>query len=327
MAFYIVQVLAPVFWAIPINWPGQKFVDLQLTVHSPLRAGKIHDSETAHRFSDSSIAMVQRNFFVLEADLTPAAMLVKFTILVDRLRCIVGQSRMTANYAGLATVDKLPDEEPLQIETTPVGNRLYSPRFWSTPLTKKNINEAAVSSALPPSFLFLCDASAAFLNNDYVRTILYSAFAVESISLTVLDQTYDLERNREQSPTTLRIVKDGGSAELRDPVFAFLRERGKFLNMLHELPLYLVGKSLLFENSSNYQTAAALYKTRNMLAHLAIVPDEDKYLTTDANGAEKALRCAVEIFGWWGYPVERFLAPLSAEFLDSSFFAEAIEPT
>jgi hypothetical protein len=93
----------------------------------------------------------------------------------------------------------------------------------------------------------------------------------------------------------------GGVAVTKDPVFERLRESAKrnFTVLLHELPLYLHGKSMLVEEERLYQRLALLHSTRNDLVHAGAILSGQDRLPTDYGGMQVAVHAAIEAFHWF----------------------------
>lgn len=71
--------------------------------------------------------------------------------------------------------------------------------------------------------------------------------------------------------------------------------------LLHEIPLYLSGKSLLVDNEPLYQKAIRLYKTRNRIVHRGFVPAEDTNLFNFSfSDAKIGLQTALDVCYWFG---------------------------
>jgi hypothetical protein len=89
----------------------------------------------------------------------------------------------------------------------------------------------------------------------------------------------------------------------KDPVYEKLRNnRSDFRGLLHELSLYVLGRSLLIENENLYQDAMKLYAIRNKLAHIGDLPSDpsDQYIQLDSQGSLKSIKTAVQLLGWLG---------------------------
>jgi hypothetical protein len=96
---------------------------------------------------------------------------------------------------------------------------------------------------------------------------------------------------------------DGKSVQ-KDPIYEKLRGRSDFNVLIHELALYILGRSLLMEDEGLYQRAKRLYLTRNKLAHLGELPENDAspLYTLDSKGASAALATTVSLFEWLRQP-------------------------
>ena len=160
----------------------------------------------------------------------------------------------------------------------------------------------------------LLDAIHAFKDKDYRRTLLYAAISIETIAATKLDETYKEIVQKGDNKIALRIVSfvpRGGTKVIKDPVYKFLFNKSRFAERLHEVPLYLMGRSILLENEPLYQKAIKLYKTRNDIAHLgeSMVGEQSQYETNEKDALE-AIECAIEIFKWFGeranFPLPKF---------------------
>lgn len=156
----------------------------------------------------------------------------------------------------------------------------------------------------PPVFEgVLLDAMRAVEQHDYRAAVLYGAMAVEVMVGTVLDDKYERLLAATPAPEQFRLVdvregKSNGARE--DPIFAYLRRQGKFLELLHEVPLYVLGRSLKLDDPETFENARKLYQTRNSLAHRGEPCGTKEQFPVDVEGAMDALKCAVKIFEWFG---------------------------
>lgn len=161
----------------------------------------------------------------------------------------------------------------------------------------------------PPIFhSLMLDAVHALYQGDYRRTLLYAAMSIETLAGASLDTAYE-ERLANGIHPSLRIAEfplPGGAIRKKDPVFTYLRHDAKLAQMLHEIPLYLLGRSLLLSDEPRYQQAIKLYRTRNRLAHTGIIPEGDEYYPAEPSGGFSGVRAALAVFEWfgtdWKYP-------------------------
>lgn len=178
--------------------------------------------------------------------------------------------------------------------------------FLPTALTMELVVKAGELPAdfEPPVFEgVLLDAMRAIKQHDYRAAVLYGAMAVEVMVGTVLDDEYEKLLATTPVPQKFRMVdvqeaKSKGSRE--DPIYAYLRRQGKFLESLHELPLYLLGKSLKLDDAETFEQARKLFQTRNSLAHRGEPCGTKEQFSADIEGAIDALTCAVKVFEWFG---------------------------
>ncbi|MFN8472061.1 MAG: hypothetical protein U0822_07720 [Anaerolineae bacterium] len=171
----------------------------------------------------------------------------------------------------------------------PNSNIFLQGFLWDTAATWKNLIEAdanLTSKTIPIQVGLIIDAIHAYRYGDYRRAILYAAIAVETATATKLDD----------------IAESKGT---RDPVYAFLSERRRFAELLHELPLYLTGRSLLVENATLYQAALKLYRTRNKIAHVGEPPQgERSFFALNEESALQAMEIAIQVLQWLGEPTD-----------------------
>ena len=92
----------------------------------------------------------------------------------------------------------------------------------------------------------------------------------------------------------------------KDPIYLALRgssgsDGSQFLTLLHEIPLYLEGRSLRQENAELYRKAHALYRTRNCLAHTGeLNPNKEGLLEVTREGAVDGIRTMNGVMEWFG---------------------------
>ncbi len=176
-----------------------------------------------------------------------------------------------------------------------------------TAVTWNDLTDADLDFLTSKSFVYeklLLDAIHAYKDRDYRRSLLYTAISIETLAATKLDEAYELITHEGDPEKILRLVsfsQKGGALITKDPVYQLLRSRSKFLELLHEIPLYLFGKSLLVDNKTLYQKATRLYSTRNKIAHLGEphVGNQTTFAMTKEDALE-AIECAINIFQWFG---------------------------
>lgn len=210
-----------------------------------------------------------------------------------------GSDNVGFSFEKVSSIPEFPDFE----ETSP---SIINERVVGSAISWEHLiaADSAPDNFIVPVFdIVLLDAISAFSNSDYRRAILYAAMAIEIVANTKLEEAY--ERAIQESPTDLRIIcfhQAGGTTIKKDPIYESLSEATNFSKALHERPLYLLKKSLLVENDVLYKTALKLYKTRNKIAHHGEPPTDngDHYFVMNYSSALEAVKCAVDIFKWFG---------------------------
>jgi hypothetical protein len=176
-------------------------------------------------------------------------------------------------------------------------------------ITMSNVEAAAeLQDDFTPSVysVLILDAISAFLASEHRISILLSAMAMEVGFGIALDGAYD-DALKEPDNTRYRILKipiGGGKFALKDPIYDRLRERDNFSSRMHEMALYVLGRSLREDDSALYQDALVLYRSRNKIAHLGTTENaEEEVLPIEREGAKKALRISADCLTWLGlYP-------------------------
>jgi len=224
-----------------------------------------------------------------------------------RMRHISGQATISRNDPMISTttfLDQLPEPKFPEDFKGMMNVATYQ---LETAVTMAQV-AVAFSEAqqfVPPSYEnILLDAIAAHRTADFRKAILYAAIACESAVGTTVDEAYE----KSILPCTdrrWRVVstKSGSQVVTKDPVYEKLRNnRSDFRSLLHELSLYVLGRSLLIENENLYQDAMKLHATRNKLAHIGDLPSSpgDQYIQLDSPGSLVSIKTAVELFGWLG---------------------------
>ena len=161
-----------------------------------------------------------------------------------------------------------------------------------------------INKKIPVYDTIFLDAISAFKVDDFRKTILYSAISIESILTNFISQKYESLKSEDEFSASYRFTKitvAGQNTVKKDPIYEKLFSFQNFSMLLHELPLYILNKSLLIENENLYRDAISVYKTRNKIAHLGDIPlGSEKVLPLNKEGAIKALKCACNIFKWLG---------------------------
>jgi hypothetical protein len=226
-----------------------------------------------------------------------------------RLRHASGQATLPRTESlvtgGETNVTQLPS---LSVDSSwPEG--LAPSRFqkylWSTAITAERLGAANILGPkfIPPTHeaLFL-DAVVALRGHDYRRSVLYATISAEVAFGTVIDEAYDrlLTAPADGRFRVIALAQAGGIRVRKDPIYERLRQRSDFNALLHELSLYVLGRSLLAEDQTLYANAKRLYSTRNQLVHSGglLENETNPPLRLDAEGAMTALEIATALFSW-----------------------------
>lgn len=159
----------------------------------------------------------------------------------------------------------------------------------------------------------LLDAIQALTERDFRRSLLYSAIAMESYASEQMEKSYQAILEGDTSPSPMRVVSipiQEGISQRKDPVYSFLAEnKREFRTLLHEMPLYLLGRSLMVDDQPLYQQAHRLYKTRNKIVHSGEIAESDvtEYGFSSPD-ARAAIQTALDVCTWFGWE-ERYYLP------------------
>ena len=168
------------------------------------------------------------------------------------------------------------------------------------------------ADALPQDFEppiydgLLLDAISAYHSKDFRRAILFAAMSIEVAVSSTLDSIYEQDKIAGGTNLNLRTnkIRRPKRAELfKDPVYELLTSTGNSFNqLLHERCLYVLRKSLQFENENTYQLAIKVYKTRNKIVHYGYTPkiSGEELVPINKSGAEASIDCAYHIIHWLG---------------------------
>lgn len=227
--------------------------------------------------------------------------------LLVRLRHIGGQATIpkfeSCAVIGSAEIDDLPALQP----AAPDPPARFQRYLWTSAITAEQIHAAMTLEAdyIPPTHevLFL-DAVVAHRGDDYRSAILYAAISMEVAFGSVIDKEYERIIAGQKDPRfrTIERPRAEGGLLYKDPIYERLRRRPDFNTLIHELALYVLGRSLLVENEELYLKAKRLYSTRNKLAHSGGLSADGiiEMFPLDLNGSLAALETTVGIFSWLG---------------------------
>jgi hypothetical protein len=233
--------------------------------------------------------------------------------LCTRLRHLARQATIPSSEALLVLsyfeIDKLPTHQHSVI-LAPQGYTVQ--KYWFvTAITTEHLRAVAALGLdfIPPTYevLFL-DGIAAHRGGDYRKAVLYAAMSAEVAFGSVIDEAYEriIESHNDVRFRIIALPQAGGKLVYKDPIYEKLRGRSDFNILIHELSLYVLGRSLLTDDEGLYQGAKRLYLTRNKLAHLGELPEGDanKLYTLDPKGALAAIATTVSLFAWLGEPAD-----------------------
>jgi hypothetical protein len=198
-------------------------------------------------------------------------------LLAANLRYNSKQVDIPKNFVGVSRIDlnELPSLD-FPSEDMNVDYRLNK-YVWDTAIVWENLLVAEaelIHRTIPAYETLLLDAIHALKEKDYRRALLYAAISIESLASTKLEEAYSAAIENKDFQNKLRLIelRQGNTFALKDPVFEVLFSKSKFAERLHEVPLYLMGKSLFVENENLYQKATKIYRTRNKIAHIGESP-------------------------------------------------------
>jgi hypothetical protein len=168
---------------------------------------------------------------------------------------------------------------------------------------------------IPVHDSLLLDSIQALSDGDNRRSLIYAAVAVETFVSSSIDAFFDRTLGGDAAPTHLRVQKftlPGGAEHRKDPVHSYLRTRSKvdFSLLIHELPLYVLNRSLLADDEGLYRDAIKLHRTRNQLVHKGLIDAADRQdlFQTDYQGAHGGVETAIKICRWFGM-IEDYVLP------------------
>jgi hypothetical protein len=146
----------------------------------------------------------------------------------------------------------------------------------------------------------ILDAIDGKTNHEYRKAILYSTIAIESMLANKYDEDYrNLLTSNVNNKKFRKTLRNGS---MSDPIFKTLSDKTDFKRLLHEIPLYLYGKSLLMEDEQLYADTLKLYTTRNKIVHWGapLNPNYDQMLEINETGTQLAIQIAIKLFSWMG---------------------------
>ncbi len=189
--------------------------------------------------------------------------------------------------------------------------------IWQTSVIWEQLVETDKNTINPKFPIYeklIVDAIQAIKTDDFKRALLYSAIAMETIATTKLDSVFESKlTNLDSSLRLINITVNKSKKVVKDPIYSFIRAKCKFNELLHELSLYLTGKSLRIENPKLFEKASKLYRTRNKIAHLGEPIDNEgknDIFQECYQDSVLAIQICQELLNWFGetnnFPIIRF---------------------
>lgn len=245
----------------------------------------------------------------------------KLVAFVKGLRHVSKQAELSKAFGiSVAESFEIPDLEIPNLPSPSTDKREVSEQwlneYWvNTSVTWEQISTADLVSIKGGASLadaLLLDSINALIDQDYRRGLLYAAISVEALAATKLDEAYGFtirafdESDMDTSKfRMIQVTQAGNSVRVIDPVYEYLSKRTEFRLLLHERPLYLLGRSVLLEDESLYREIIRLYKTRNNIAHRGeLVEDNGDLFRITLEDASAAVACAIRLFEWFGEPAQ-----------------------
>ncbi len=216
----------------------------------------------------------------------------------------------SATTVGATAIQERSDLPAPEKPSFPKGIKV---RFFSnrdrTAASLEDVAEAFRRTDGPPppvAATLVLDAIKA-MSGDPRQALLLGAIAVEVLASTVIDEAYHAALDARPGRSDLRIIERGSSGGVivrKDPIYDLLRTsaRRSFALLLHELPLYVLQRSLLQDDEDLYRAVLRLHGTRNLLAHQGEVSDPIEAFPVSHEGAREGLGAVRLVFEWFGAP-------------------------
>jgi hypothetical protein len=223
------------------------------------------------------------------------------------LRIVAKQAAMPTEALGFQSSerDQLPSFK--YPKTLNMKGTLFGKYRVDTAATMEHVSKTdqlGLKPNIPVCHEILLDALQACEQRDEREAILYAAIAVEALARTALEIEYQKVVAAAQPPAHTNVMEfpqAGGVTVRKDPVYALLAEGDHFARLLHEVPAYLLRRSLLRDDPALYRRAVNLYRTRNRLSHGQVIePGDADLLVIDSEGAFEGLETAIAVFRWFG---------------------------
>jgi hypothetical protein len=339
MANYLLAVVAPsIAWLLRADQPWEYRFDAWggMTVLTP--AHELSAARPMDRFplDEKTLLAFDSTIVVrLPEDVDPEDATEEFESfcnwLLRWLRAVSGQAAIPTHIAMVGTSP--PELADANYEPAPPQDARFDAPFALATI-QEHIGRAAIreehllelqrldrNAHVSVSTGIMLDALDAHVSHDFRKAILYAAIALEAAANTVLDDAYERAKLQQPPPPNLRLVRfqvGQDQFEVKDPVHVALGAKQTFAALLHERPLYILGRSLLEDDQQLYADALKLYKTRNKIAHTGRAPEDDQHFGFDPQGCREALQTAARVLGWFGerqYHVPAGMAP-TAEFVE-----------
>jgi hypothetical protein len=178
------------------------------------------------------------------------------------LRVVTGQALLPRTYCGYSPFEAdSPDSpgKPTAQETALVRRYMCSVATeWHHLLAADSL---ITNDATPVHGELICDATESLWLDNYRSSILYSAMAIEVCAGSALDRDYEqlLSNSVESTAHRLVTIQVNAKESIRqDPIYLALRGSSgdggsKFLSLLHEVPQYLLRRSLKYQEPDLYR--------------------------------------------------------------------------
>jgi hypothetical protein len=229
------------------------------------------------------------------------------------VRVVAKQPQGPRNLVTLAFSDSTPSAEASQYRDassrSKVMVRNYLIESAATPESAVAAADAVETHTLPVHGEMVTDAAEALFEASYRNALILAAIACESCAGVVLESAYkNLMAQGASCDSRFRFVSttiDRNTVKLHDPIYECLTNaRGegnsRFLALMHEQPLYILGRSLRLETPDLYRDVHALYRTRSRLVHSGSAVDTQGLLPVDRDGAHRGVSTANRVLEWFG---------------------------
>lgn len=216
----------------------------------------------------------------------------------------ISQSEPLHGLQTYRTLLKTNSLKPLEVYKGTIRKYIHNSRLIKKTIIKADVHSANVEKKTYNEIAI--DAIDSYVKGDYKKCILYCSISSEVFLRHLFSDKY--QNILAKKSKGYSAVVEPSEKKTKEPIIEhFLKQsRNNYYILLHELPLYVDGFSIMYKYQSLYMHLKRLHEARNLIVHHGTLLDDPtsnkKPLSLTKEGANESFSILKDIFTLYKNP-------------------------